>query len=445
MHAMLLAAALSTPAQAWDLMGYAWDTDDGPVTWYLVGSEAFPAEDYEDSALAAFEAWSDLDPCLELELEYGGILDIDGGSGSDGYTTVTLGDPDGMLSSGMTAVTYARMSAEELFEVDGETFYAYSEVDIFINPEASWTTLDRVDAEGCDDAYILEAMLAHNVGHLLGLGNSCDQGDSCTEDEIAAAMYWDLGTCTTQALEPNEDDVQGLQALYGFLVEPAVTSASGGAQWEGTGWSGPLPLEVCLEAASADDADAFTWDFGDGDSDSGSSVCHTWDSEGAWTVTLEGTRTADGCSGEDRLIILSCTDLATLEPGLISIDVTSETRGWTENNVPIEVEDCIEELSWEAWLDDVSIWTSEEWEPLVLLEGPGSYRLRLTVSGPGGAYTDEIEFEVEAETDTDDTDAGGADTGEGEPGSEECGCQAGGAMLGLWGLLGLVPLYRRRR
>lgn len=43
-YALLLAATLSAPVQAWSVTTMAWDMEAGPVTWYLVGSDAFPAE-----------------------------------------------------------------------------------------------------------------------------------------------------------------------------------------------------------------------------------------------------------------------------------------------------------------------------------------------------------------------------------------------------------------
>ncbi|MFH1465387.1 MAG: PKD domain-containing protein [Pseudomonadota bacterium] len=428
MHALLLAAALSTTAHAWDLTGYAWDVEDGPITWYLIGSDAMPAEDYEDEVLAAFEVWTEQDPCLAFEFAYGGILtDTEGGSASDGLTTITLGDPDNTLGTGVFAASYLRASSELIGEVLGWYIYALTEADIILNPDYDWVTLEEMDAGGCDGAMVLEAVLAHEVGHLLGLGNACDDGGLCSDEELAAAMYWALHACDTQGMEPNGDDLQGLSALYGVYVGVSLRSASGGDYGETATWAGPLPLELCFAAASNGAADDFAWDFGDGATAAGEQVCHTWTTEGHTTVALEGTRTSDGCSGQDSLDILACTDLGSLEPGLASFTATGDTTGQAGNAVPAATVGCIEVVTWEAWRDGELAWISVEWEPEVVLPGPGSYLLRLTVSGPGGSYVDELEVVVE------------------EGAGEGCGCHPTGSAAGAWGLLGLLPLWRRRR
>lgn len=389
MFPLLLAAALSTPARAWDLTGYAWDVEDGPITWYLIGSDAMPAEDYEDEVLAAFEVWAEQDTCSAFEFTYGGILtDTEGGFASDGLTTVTLGDPDDTLGTGIFGASYLLASSELIGQVLGSSIYALTEADIILDPDYDWVTLEEMDAGGCDGAMVLEAALAHEVGHLLGLGNSCDEDEFCSDEERAAAMYWAHEACDTQGMEPNGDDLEALAALYGVYVHVYLRSASGGAYGETATWAGPVPLEICFEAGTNSAAEQLAWDFGDGTTATGEEVCHEWTAEGRYTMTLEGTRTDDGCTGQESLDILACTDLSTLEPGLASFTATGATTGQAGNAMPAATDGCIEAVTWEAWLDGELAWISVEWEPEVVLPGPGSYLLRLTVSGPGGSYVD---------------------------------------------------------
>ena len=57
--------------------------------------------------------------------------------------------------------------------------------------------------------------------------------------------------------------------------------------------AGPAPLTVIFNALSSYDSDGviltYSWDYGDGSTDSGDEVSHTYATEGSYTVTLEVT------------------------------------------------------------------------------------------------------------------------------------------------------------
>lgn len=45
-----------------------------------------------------------------------------------------------------------------------------------------------VDAGECTDGYSVEFLLAHEAGHILGIGHSCEEGEACSSDEAEALM-----------------------------------------------------------------------------------------------------------------------------------------------------------------------------------------------------------------------------------------------------------------
>jgi hypothetical protein len=95
------------------------------------------------------------------------------------------------------AVTYSTVSGSGVIEG----------VDIWINAAHAFTVYDeghQADAPG--DVYDLEALLTHELGHVLGLGE--------TDDDPEATMWPCMPPGETRKRTPEVDDEDGMLALY---------------------------------------------------------------------------------------------------------------------------------------------------------------------------------------------------------------------------------------
>src|SRR5262249_15847139 len=93
-----------------------------------------------------------------------------------------------------------------------------TDADIVVNAEAyKWTATERVD--GCDNAYDLQNVLTHEVGHVFGLAH--DPSDS------ESTMYPSSASCETKKRDLDDDDVAGLTFLYVEVVAPEMPKGLG--------------------------------------------------------------------------------------------------------------------------------------------------------------------------------------------------------------------------
>jgi hypothetical protein len=108
--------------------------------------------------------------------------------------------------------------------------------DIIMNSEKAWTT----GADGCDDRYDVQAVLTHELGHLLGLSHDTSDPDS--------AMYPSAGVCEQKKRHLSSGDLANLVRLYSDL-EPAADGAPAGvgcAVGHGPGGGAPFAAIVLL-------------------------------------------------------------------------------------------------------------------------------------------------------------------------------------------------------
>ncbi len=205
----LLLALTSSPALAWSILQ---NGDGAELRWaempipYAINagnSHGLTTSDVMGAVSGAMSAWNSVDGAT-IEFSDQGqtpVRTVD----YDGVNTIYF-DTDWTMDPELMAVT-ANWSYS-----DG-TVVGF---DIRINDrDHSWATDGRVDA---DD---LQNMLAHEVGHCLGLDH--------TDVDSEATMYANAIPGETAKRTPKDDDVQGAQYLYGrgTAAEASEDTASG--------------------------------------------------------------------------------------------------------------------------------------------------------------------------------------------------------------------------
>ena len=464
----MIALMLLGQAQAYELTGWVWDSDQMPITFvqteYNEDSLPQTANDdgliyQEEVIIKGFCNWhwnsycdeANLDSrfietpdagCAELLFEYQGREAGNEGNNNDGTTKIYWDDPTDIQGAGVNAVTYTIASQEYVKTVDGVSLYSVTDSDITFNDDIDWSP-DWEIMEGCQgDERSVESTGTHEIGHLLGMAHSCEQGDTCVDTTLQeATMFWTGGSCDTSRSGINSDDIAGMHALYGPYLSFDVT--------DDTVRFGPVPLEGCLTLDGEDETLASVYDlsvnWGDGtidttspsgDLSSDDEFCHTYETQGQFNVNVDVAGSFEACGDWDlnriqRALFLVC-DVPIPAFEVEHYDGLSYTM---INNTDVSVFGCIDGIQWDVYkggsVSGEPIISVGAWGPRIELPEEGKYTIQLTAQGPAGEDTFEHTFDAE--------DKRGEVTG----GCSSLGGSAGFGA-GALALLGLVALGRRR-
>ncbi len=436
MNVILLMSMLSPQAQAWNHTGWVWDREDFPKEWYMSDYiEDSLDEDYQLQVIDdSWTNWVEDAPCARLEASYMGVREgYHQGATNDGITTFSWDDPDSTIGTGTLAVTYTIPGSEVAFSLSGQSYvYAYDS-DIVYNDELTWETTEDIASGQCSGGYSTEAVTTHEIGHLWGMAHSCEQNDVCNDpDERYANMYWSVGPCDNYQKDLKDDDIDGINALYGpFCSFEAV---------EGEERYGGAPLEVCFEVECTEAISDIEWDFGDGGSSTELEPCHTFEDRGQFNVSMTITGEGEECGTWDhtqreQAYVLVCGDPEPTEGfgGLFTYEPVDGLVYQMINQTDTSVYGCIDQIAWEIYKGGELVETVKAWSPKLDFGnedwgGEGSYTVLLNVGGPGGVSAAELTIDaVEASE--------GCSTAKGAP--------AGAGLAGL--LIGLGAALRRRR
>jgi hypothetical protein len=177
-------------------------------------------DEVEDAVLSAAEAWEDVGAAIEFE--YLGLTDVD--EMDFDQQNVIFFDESWEQGESKAAMTY-NWSTE-----DG----AIVSFDVGLNADGfEWTT------DELDPVMDIENVMAHELGHVLGLGHS-DIDDLATMWETTQS-----GELIKRNLRP--DDENGLLANYGADVPMGVACSSSGGPSSALSWMvGAIAAGLCL-------------------------------------------------------------------------------------------------------------------------------------------------------------------------------------------------------
>lgn len=441
--ALLVASLLTVPqVQAYELLGYAWSAEDFPLQWYMTDYEEDSLEnatqygydsvwDYQVALVSsAYSNWYAAE-CAEISDEFAGLDDGNEGPTNDGINKVYFDDPLATQGSGVLATASYRVTAEYLRDQDGIYLYRFGDVDITFNDNVDWGLPEELEESCTGESFGIEHVTTHEVGHLLGMGHSCEEEDVCTDEALEyATMYWSATACELEKSDINSDDISGINALYG----PFATFSTDDERFGG------VPLEVCFDLAASENANVtdVAWTFGDGGSSGDLNPCHTYEEQGQYTVVVTINGENETCGDwsfdyRERAYIVACDELGPgVNPetgeaygGMFTFEHVEGLQYQLVNRTDTSVYGCLDTVLWQIYDGDELVQELGAWSPKVEFPDEGTYRVLLNVGGPGGMAAAELEIDT-------------SQFGQG-------GCNVAPVGLGLFGLLTSLGLAVTRR
>lgn len=427
MTALLLLSLASPEAHAWNHLGRVWDRDQFPLEWWSSDyTEDSLDADYQIEVIeTSWNNWIEDAPCARLDAEYQGVREgWHQGFSTDGIISFSYDDPASELETGVLAATLCVSTGETAFTLGGQIYMYIYDCDIVYNDDIGWATTEDINNGQCSGDYSTEAVTSHEIGHLWGMAHSCEQNDACPDpDERYANMYWSTGPCDNYQASLKEDDIEGINALYGPFCSFEAS--------EGEERFGGAPLEVCFDLDCNEAISDIEWDFGDGTTSNEASPCHVFEDKGQFNVSLTITGEGEECgtweyTQREQAYVLVCGEP---EPspdfgGLFTYEPVEGLVYQMVNQTDTSVYGCIDQIQWEVYDGDELIQTVNAWSPKIEFPSEGTYTVLLNVGGPGGVSAAELSIEVTEVTE---------------------GCATAPAGAGLAGiLLALGAAFRRR-
>jgi len=265
-------------ASAYNLSGEAWPDTQLPLEVHWTGSlEGFTEAELQSVVEDAAAAWVTGAPCTF------GIEVVHDPAADDwfraGGVAVLFGDPNDELEDGVLETLVRGLSSGISFERNGLSFSEAAAAQVIFNESEFWATDTDIEAGECSGQISLQAMLTHEFGHVLGLADSCQEGEACTDADAAeATMYWAMELCDTGASTLGTDDIEGLAAIYGEAFSFAFSCSAAADDGLTVSCSATDPSDVATLSP--------TWDFGDGGAAEGSEASHTYASPGSYDIEL---------------------------------------------------------------------------------------------------------------------------------------------------------------
>lgn len=409
---MIFTLLMANPAHAWTHLGSVWNQNLFPLDWYMTDyiedslpqtPEYGPKKDlyYQELAVErGFQSWELGAPCASVTATYEGMQKgIVGGVAFDGRRTVYYDDPENVYGTGILGITQPFLNGKVAFTLNGQTYLYYGDTDIVFNDDIAWATTEELESGQCNGEYSIEGVATHEIGHSWGMGHSCEEEDICADPDLElATMFWSAGACTTWQVDINEDDIEGITALYG----PYASFTSDSTR------RGGVPLDVVFELVTNDaKVTDVVWNFGDGTSSKELEPTHTYETAGQFTVSVTITGNTADCGDwsytqRERAYVIACgepvpglDDEGNPFDSLFSIEHYDGLVYQLINQTDTSVYGCIESINWKVMKGDEVISESSAWSPKVEFPSEGNYTIVLDIGGPGGVVTEELKVTAE--------------------------------------------------
>ena len=392
---MALVLLFPLSSLAWEHTTWVWVPEDQPVEFTISDyvEDSIPEGTTEATILAGYENWK-IAECADFESDHLGLTDENTTNMYNFENHVSFDDPGNKIAGGTLAVTYTIPGSEVAFVQDGKAYFRALDSDIVFNDNVDFILDADIEAGLCSGETSMESVGTHEIGHLMGLGHSCEEGDPCTDqDLLEATMFWTAGPCDMAQSVPNADEVQGLQALYGpystFRCSHEINPDADDPLAFGVV---PFDLRCVVDSKNLDEVTGATWYFGDGGTSTELDPVHTYDEPGNYTVQVCFDGESPTCGDWEFCYRKVGYVRACGVPDVVF--TTEHLDGLTyklRNETDISVYGCIFEVQWDVYNESGDLMESiKAWEPDFTFEEAGNYRIVLNVGGPAGTGAAEL-------------------------------------------------------
>jgi hypothetical protein len=428
---ILIALGLILPAQAmaWTHTFQAWTPDDFPLGFYVAddGSaesdcessvrDPIPADGRgycTDAATRGYKAWEDAE-CAEISSEFVQTCPNVGRNASNRVNYITFddpsrgeGNPDGDIAEpGTLAVTFTTPQGTA-FVLNGTRYLHSVDSDIVFNDNVLFDRHENITNGQCNGGTNFDGVMTHEIGHTLGMGHSCEKEDACLDQKLQlATMFWSEGSCGQHAPDINEDDIEGITALYGpyatFVcsheLNPGNTSTStiGVVCPEGETCDQDFKLKCSVVSDNYEELDdaSTTWDWGDGTTSTGLDVTHEYTSPGNFTVRANVVGNNETC-GEWNYTYrrIGYVTACGIPDAALEVEHIDGLTYDLLNDTDISVYGCILDIQWDIYQGSTLLDSIQAWEPEYTFPDNGEYRIVLNVGGYAGTGAAELTFEA---------------------------------------------------
>lgn len=432
MHLLAL-SLLSGNAFAWkhiDPNPYVWIPDDMPIPYYVADDglpnsidaceasagqsgcceESVAAGYCIQAAEEGFAAWTAA-ACAEFSYEYAGLWPNSGFS-FNGVNHIGFNDPFNDLEIGVLAA--ALVDRQDVVEIiNGVGYKRALDGDVTFNQDVEFTTNELIEQGICSDQTNMRGVMTHELGHILGMDHSCEDPDKpeqgggpCPDPLLLhATMFWNEGPCETEAVDINQDDIEGFTVLYGpFATFECSHTVSPDLA------VGVVPMELhCVVASDfLGEVLGAHWTFGDGGDSDELNATHIYEAPGNYTieVTVDGARAEcddpdtteiEGWSNTYRKVgyVRACG----IPEAAFVIDHVDGLQYQMLNDSDVSVYGCIQDILWEVYEGSEAgvgepVRTAKAWEPIIEFPYEGTYTVVLNLGGMAGTGGASVTFEA---------------------------------------------------